>query len=231
MEGLRLLVSISFLVFMVLDSSEARSHHHRSHTHHHSATGSAYNNNAAGGNTGLRSREESGSLPFTENRFTAPDANFIQQQQQQQQAFPGFSETHTESFQPPPPLMNFQPIRQPSKTQQQPAENINRASSSSSHAATEKGGKAKKDWGNHSIPFAKELMSEIDDGKIRHHDYPALTWFLNYFAEQYPEITRLYSIGKFLHYVIYHQFAVISYVLLWLNKSRQVVPYFPTINI
>ena len=195
MDNLVLLVLLVILINV--DPSEGRSRHHRSHTHHHPTPGSSYNV----GNTGFRGREEAGSLPFTENRFTAPDANFVQQQQQQQQqqqrAFPGgFSEARPESFQPPPPLMNFQPMRQPSKTQQQAAENTNRAATLSSRTATEKGGKGKKGWGNHSIPFAKELMSEIDEGKIKHHDYPALTWFLNYFAEQYPEITRLYSIGK-----------------------------------
>ena len=59
-------------------------------------------------------------------------------------------------------------------------------------------------WGgNHSIPFLKDLMGEVDEGKIKHHDYPALTWFLKYFAEQYPDITRLYSIGKHVRSAFY----------------------------
>ncbi|XP_057299684.1 carboxypeptidase D-like [Hydractinia symbiolongicarpus] len=51
-------------------------------------------------------------------------------------------------------------------------------------------------WGNHTIPYLKEFKKEIDQGKIRHHDYEELTWYMKFFAEQYPEITRLYSIGN-----------------------------------
>lgn len=54
--------------------------------------------------------------------------------------------------------------------------------------------------GNHSIPYLKEFMKEIDNGKIKHHDYEEMTWFMKYFAEQYPDITRLYSIGKATFY-------------------------------
>ena len=50
---------------------------------------------------------------------------------------------------------------------------------------------------NHSIPLLKENVKElIDGGEVKHHDYQELTWFMKYFAEEYPEITRLYDIGK-----------------------------------
>jgi len=51
-------------------------------------------------------------------------------------------------------------------------------------------------WKNHSIPFVKEFKQQIDGNKIKHHDYEELTWFMKYFAEQYPDITRLYTLGS-----------------------------------
>lgn len=58
-------------------------------------------------------------------------------------------------------------------------------------------------WSNHTIPFLKRFKKEVDNGKIKHHNYEEMTWFLKYFAEEYPDITRLYSIGK---YVISYSF-------------------------
>jgi len=51
-------------------------------------------------------------------------------------------------------------------------------------------------WSNHTIPFLKRFKKEVDNGKIKHHNYEEMTWFLKYFAEEYPDITRLYSIGR-----------------------------------
>lgn len=51
-------------------------------------------------------------------------------------------------------------------------------------------------WKNHTIPFLKEFKSQIDNGNIKHHNYEELTWFLKFFAEEYPHIARLYNIGK-----------------------------------
>eukprot|EP00794_Sanderia_malayensis_P008135 gene8135-9005_t len=46
-----------------------------------------------------------------------------------------------------------------------------------------------------NLTYLEERVREVDGGKIVHHNYEQLTWFMKYFAEQYPEITRLYSIG------------------------------------
>ena len=56
-------------------------------------------------------------------------------------------------------------------------------------------------WTNHTIPFLKRFKKEIDGGKIKHHNYEEMTWFLKYFAEEFPDITRLYSIGRALFYL------------------------------
>jgi carboxypeptidase D len=42
----------------------------------------------------------------------------------------------------------------------------------------------------------KRFKKEVDGGKIKHHNYEEMTWFLKYFAEEFPDITRLYSIGR-----------------------------------
>ena len=48
---------------------------------------------------------------------------------------------------------------------------------------------------NRTLTYIIERVREIDQGKIKHHNYEELTWFLKYFAEEYSDITRLYSIG------------------------------------
>ena len=53
-----------------------------------------------------------------------------------------------------------------------------------------------KSWKNHTAPFLRKFKDEIDNGKIKHHDYEELTWFMKFFAEEYPDITRLYTIGE-----------------------------------
>ena len=35
----------------------------------------------------------------------------------------------------------------------------------------------------------------FDVNDFKHHDYEEMTWFLRYFSQKYPDITRLYSIG------------------------------------
>ena len=54
----------------------------------------------------------------------------------------------------------------------------------------------KVSWKNHTIPFLKDYIDEIDEGKIKHHNYESLTWFMKFYAEEYPEIARMYEIGK-----------------------------------
>ena len=46
-----------------------------------------------------------------------------------------------------------------------------------------------------NLTYLDERVREIDGGKIASHNYEQLSWFMKYFAEEYPEITRLYSIG------------------------------------
>eukprot|EP00112_Aurelia_sp_Birch-Aquarium-sp1_P017416 Seg4035.2 transcript_id=Seg4035.2/GoldUCD/mRNA.D3Y31 product="Carboxypeptidase D" protein_id=Seg4035.2/GoldUCD/D3Y31 len=48
---------------------------------------------------------------------------------------------------------------------------------------------------NMNLTYIGERVREIDGGKIVHHNYEQLAWFMKYFAENYPEITRIYSIG------------------------------------
>ena len=57
-------------------------------------------------------------------------------------------------------------------------------------------GAAKKIAKTMNLTVLEERLREVDGGKIVHHNYEQLTWFLKYFAEQYTEITRLYSIGS-----------------------------------
>eukprot|EP00493_Phyllostaurus_siculus_P001456 UN01464 len=47
-----------------------------------------------------------------------------------------------------------------------------------------------------NLTYIDERIREIDGGKIVHHNYEQMTWFMKYFAEQYGEITRLYSLGS-----------------------------------
>ena len=54
-------------------------------------------------------------------------------------------------------------------------------------------------WKNHSIPYLKEFKDEVDFGKIKHHNYEELTWFMKYFAEEYPDIAKLYNLGECEH--------------------------------
>ncbi|XP_065657239.1 carboxypeptidase D [Hydra vulgaris] len=53
----------------------------------------------------------------------------------------------------------------------------------------------KTQWKNHTIPYLKEYMEEIGEGKVKHHNYESLTWFMKFYAEEYPEIARMYEIG------------------------------------
>ena len=54
---------------------------------------------------------------------------------------------------------------------------------------------SKKNAKSMNLTYIGERVREIDGGKIVHHNYEQLTWFMKYFAEEYPAITRLYSIG------------------------------------
>ena len=161
-----------------------RSHHHH-HNHHH--------------NNG-KNREEAGSLPFTESKYPSdgplsggnravPGPGYAPELNSREAGFQAIPQQQRQGFQ-----QNFQPRPEYNSNyqafNQAPASNGRAPVAQASH-------EKKKGWGNHSIPFLKQIMAEMDDGKIKHHDYPALTWFLKYFAEQYPDITRLYSIGRF----------------------------------
>lgn len=55
---------------------------------------------------------------------------------------------------------------------------------------------SKKSAKNMNLTYVGERVREIDGGKIVHHNYEQLTWFMKYFAEEYSSITRLYSIGS-----------------------------------
>ena len=76
-------------------------------------------------------------------------------------------------------------------------------------------------WTNHTIPFLKRFRKEIDGGRIKHHNYEEMTWFLKYFAEEFPDITRLYSIGELLFILFsFHnddsfQVYAVGYTTVW----------------
>lgn len=69
---------------------------------------------------------------------------------------------------------------------------------------------------SHAFPFEKLFQTDAEEGngtvgsnstvdkivsdlldidKMKHHNYEETTWFMKYFAKEYPDITRLYSIG------------------------------------
>ena len=41
----------------------------------------------------------------------------------------------------------------------------------------------------------KKNVDILNVDEFKHHDYEEMTWFLKYFAQKYPDIARLYSIG------------------------------------
>lgn len=219
-------VFLTFLVYLASLSGDfvsARSHHH--HQHHHHLSGI----NSNSGPASLRNREEAGALPFTESRYpTSSDSETINTrsiigprypaENIKAEGFPAPRSAYQQQQQPQlqrqqQPIFNkanFQPFNNNNNQQQQQPNFYARAPQQNAplNAPKEKpaaGGSEAGKWSsNHTIPFLKKLMGEVDEGKIKHHDYPAMTWFLKYFAEQYPDITRLYSIGMILYSVFYH---------------------------
>jgi len=94
-------------------------------------------------------------------------------------------------------------VAQPAASEPPPAAAEAAASGDAATTAKEKIQKSEESkdkdnyrWTNHTIPFLKRFKKEIDNGKIKHHNYEEMTWFLKYFAEEFPDITRLYSIGR-----------------------------------
>lgn len=205
----------------------ARSHHRHQHHHHVSGSNS--------GPASLRNREEAGALPFTESRF--PESETLTTRSLIGPRYPAenLNSVKPEGFPAPRPAypqmqrqQNFNPanIQAYNNNNQQPQPNFYarapQQQTAPFNAPKEKassGGSETGKWAsNHTIPFLKKLMGEVDEGKIKHHDYPALTWFLKYFAEQYPGITRLYSIGMNL------LFGILS---ICGNESIRSQGYFP----
>ena len=205
---------VLFLVYLAPNSGgfvNARSHH-RHHNHHH-ATVSGSNNGIASS----RNHEEAGALPFTESRLSSGEETLNTRSAIEPRFSPdGSNNVRQEGFPPPRPAYqqqqrqqnfnptNIQTFNNNNNIQQVPTPNFYARVPPPFNAPKEKAvaGETGK-WGsNHTIPFLKQFMGEVDDGKIKHHDYPALTWFLKYFAEQYPDITRLYSIGMKLLFCI-----------------------------
>ena len=97
-----------------------------------------------------------------------------------------------------PSTYNRQPYYMPYRsTKFVPVLNQERASSTqNTDDAADESSEPSERQVNHTIPLLKERLKEIDNGKIKHHNYEELTWLMKYCAEQCPNILRMYSIGK-----------------------------------